>query len=419
MVGESPAEQVVIVGGGMAGLACAAHLARRGRKFTVLEASDRPGGRVRTDRVDGFQLDRGFQVFLTAYPEAQDLFDYGRLELRNFEPGALVWMGGRFRRLVDPWRRPRHLCATLAAPAATFGDKLRIARFRREVARGELAALYQRPEQTMLARLRRQGFSQVVVERFFRPFLGGVFLDRELETSSRLGEFVFRMFAQGAAALPEHGMEALSAQLAASLPAGSVRTGARATAIDGRRVQLASGEWLEGSAVVVATEAPAARKLLGDPHPASGRSVSCLYYAASSPPLSEPILVLNGEGEAAGPINNLCVPSAVAASYAPPGKALVSVTVLGTSDDSEGLQRRVKAQLVGWFGSAAAEWRHLRTYAIDYALPTQTPPALNPVEKPCRVRDGVWMCGDHCDTASINGALASGRRAAEALCAAG
>jgi phytoene dehydrogenase-like protein len=408
----------IIIGGGMAGLSCAVHLTRLGKKCVVLEASDRPGGRVRTDEVDGFLLDRGFQVFLTAYPEAQTLLDYRALDLREFEPGALVWMRGRFQRLVDPWRRPSRLCATLASPAATFGDKVRIAQFRRHVTRGPLADIYQRPEQTMLARLRAQGFSQVVIERFFRPFLGGVFLDRELETSSRLGEFVFRMFSQGTAALPARGMEQLARQLAEQLPGGTLRTGVRVETLDGKRVKLADGQWLEAPHVVVATEAPVARRLLGDPYPASGRSVTCLYYAASEPPLVEPILVLNGEGEAAGPINNLCVPSQVAPSYAPAGQALVSVTVLGAPGDGEGLQRRVKAQLVGWFGSPATHWRHLRTYAIDYALPTQAPPALNPVEKACAVRPGLWLCGDHCDTASINGALASGRRVAEALAAA-
>lgn len=404
----------VIIGGGLAGLVCARHLCRKGLKCQLLEASDKIGGRVSTDNVDGFLLDRGFQVFLTAYPEAKAILDYQKLELRRFEPGALIRFDGRFHRLADPWRRPQHVVATALSPVATLADKLRIASFRKHTTRGQLIDIYDRPERTTIDLLRERGFSEVIIDRFFRPFLGGVFLDRELQTSSRMCEFVFRMFSLGDAALPKEGMGEIPQQIASDLPPGTVATNCAVDAIDGCDVILTSGERLTARAVIVAADAPAARRLLGDRYPAAGQSVSCVYFVADKPPVAEPILVLNGDGE--GPINNLCVPSQVSSSYAPPHKSLVSVTVLGQPPDSNALTDQVRVQLKNWFGPAVGSWQHLRTYNIKYALPTQTPPALQPVAKPCNVAEGVFVCGDHCDTASINGAMAAGQRAAEAVC---
>ncbi len=403
----------IIIGGGLAGLTCTRQLCASGLSCQLLEASDAVGGRVRTDSVDGFLLDRGFQVFLTAYPEARAVLDYEKLNLRRFEPGALIRLRGKFQRLSDPWRRPRHLLATAFSPAATLSDKLRIGRFRGQVTRCGMDEIFQRPEQTTIAMLRERGFSDVIIERFLRPFFGGVFLEHELQTSSRMCEFVFRMFSLGDAAVPEQGMQQIPKQLASELPQNVVRTDCPVVSIDGQDVTLASGERLSADAVVIATEAPAARKLLGDAFPASGTRVSCLYFAADAPPLEEPILVLNGDGE--GPINNLCVPSQVSRKYAPASQALVSISVLGHHSDQHSLQQRVQAQLESWFGPVAKSWRHLRTYDIEYALPSQAPPALRQVIKPAQVRSGVFICGDHCDTASINGAMASGRRAAEGV----
>ena len=381
----------------------------------MLEASDRVGGRVRTDEVNGFRLDRGFQVFLTAYPEAQAALDYESLKLCCFEPGALIRFGGKFHRLSDPWRRPQHLITTISSRAATIRDKIRIASFRRHVTRGPLQDVYDRPEETTMTLLRAWGFSDVIIERFFRPFFGGVFLDGDLHTSSRMCEFVFRMFSQGDAALPAQGMEEIPKQLARRLPAGVIRTNRVVAKVDQQAAILSSGERISAPAVIVATEAPIARRILGDSYPALGRSVSCLYFDAPTSPLKESILVLNGDG--AGPINNLCVPSQVSPQYAPHKRSLVSATVLGHHTNPESLLAQVRLQLEEWFGNHVESWRHLKTYRIPYALPEQSPPALNPVAKPTQVRDGIFVCGDHCDTGSINGAMASGRRTAAAVMA--
>lgn len=411
----SNAPDVLIVGAGLAGLCCARRLQESGVSFQILEASETIGGRVRTDHVEGFLLDQGFQVLLTAYPEAQRVLDYAALALRPFYPGALVRYGGAFHRIADPWRRPREMLRTACSPIGTLGDKIKVARLRRRLLAGTLADLFQRPETSTLEALQGAGFSAAIIDRFFRPFFGGIFLERDLRTSSRMFDFVFRMLALGDTALPAAGMQAIAAQLAASLPTTAIRRQARVSAVRAQRVTLASGEELHARAIVVATEGPEAARLLpGVPTPGS-RSVTCLYFAAAQPPLSEPILVLNGEPT--GIINNMCVPSLVAPSYAPPGAALVSVTVLGNPyQDDRTLEQIVRAQLAEWFGAAVHQWRHLRTYRILHALPEQSPPALT-LREP-QLDPGLFLCGDHRDTASINGAMASGRRAAEAVLAA-
>jgi phytoene dehydrogenase-like protein len=407
---------VYVVGGGLAGLRCARRLHERGVPETVLEAADGVGGRVRTDRVDGFLLDRGFQVLLTAYPEAAEALDYGKLELHPFYPGAVVHTGDRFVTVADPYRRPWDGLRTLLAPVGGLGDKLRVAALRRQVTAGSLEELFARPETTTAEALAARGFSEAIVDRFFRPLFGGVLLDRELGTSSRMFEFVYRMLALGDVALPAAGMGAIGEQLAAGLPAADVRLGQRVTAVGDDGLTLADGERLPARAVVVATDGPTASGLLGGEPPAPGSvAATCLYFAADSPPVDEPVIVLDGDGD--GPVNNLCVPSSVAPTYAPAGAALVSATVLDRPGLPRGadLEAAVLAQLADWFGSSVVAWRHLETYRIPHAQPALPPGTLDPPERPVRLRPGRYVCGDHRDNASINGALASGRRAADAV----
>ena len=403
--------EVTIIGGGLSGLCCARRLHEAGVSFQLLEGSEEVGGRVRTDEVDGFLLARGFQVLLTAYPEAQEILDYDALNLARFAPGALVRYRGRFHRFTDPWRSPRHLFATASSPIGSLTDKLRVARLRSRVCRSSLDKLFQRPETTTINALRQEGFSQRFIESFFRPFLGGVFLEPDLNTSSRMFDFVFRMFATGNVVLPAGGIGEIARQITNKLPDETLRTGASVETFEGTTVRLSSGEMLQAGAVVIACEAPVAAKLLVDPAPPRGRGVTCVYFAAERPPIEEPILVLNGDG--VGPINNLCVPSQVAPTYAPAGQALVSVTVLGLPDGD--VEASVRKQLLDWFGPDVIAWRHLRTYRIPYALPSQAPPALSPVEKSATRGDHLFVCGDYLDTASIQGAMVSGRRAAECV----
>ncbi|MFP4227779.1 MAG: protoporphyrinogen/coproporphyrinogen oxidase [Salinivenus sp.] len=409
------APDVLVVGAGLAGLACARRLHQRGLSVQVLEASDRVGGRVRTDTVDGFRLDDGFQVLLTAYPALRRELDYEALDLHAFTNGALVRYNGAFHRVADPFRHPLDVPGTLIGPIGTLTDKARVARAWRDLTTSALPDLMAREERTTIDVLRtRWGFSDAIINRFFRPFLGGIFLDRTLSASSRMFEFVFKMFAEGQTVLPAGGMDQIPKQMRARLPDDAVRLSAPVDSIDDQTVTLADGDTVTAPHVVVATDAPAANRLVGDVSPTAGRSTTCLYYAAPHSPLDDPILVLNGDG--VGPINNLAVPSDVAPGYAPDDRALVSVTVVEDPPEAdETLERAVREQLIDWFGLRAGGWTHLKTVEVSYALPEQAPPFLSPPEREVRRREGLYVCGDHTRTASLNGAVASGHAAARAV----
>lgn len=402
---------VLIVGAGLAGLCAARTLQAAGRTFTIIEAADAVGGRIRTDVVSGFRLDRGFQVLLDAYPEAATVLDYATLDLKAFVPGALVRFNGRFHDVSDPWRRPMAAVGSLGNPIGTLTDKLKVASIRQRSLQGTVEDHFRRPETTTLNALKQAGLSDVIIDRFFRPFLGGIFLEPELLTSSRMFEFVFRMFSTGNAVLPALGMEEIPKQIAAGLPAGSIRLNTRAIEVTPGHVRLDNGETLRARSIIVATEGPAAAHLLGEA-PVSGQSVTCMYFSAPEPPIALPMLVLNGDGQ--GPVNNLCVPSAVSPAYAPAGQALISVTCLRDTTEAAVLD-----QLTSWFGAQVSTWQHLRTYRIAYALPRQVPPALAVPERDVRRGPGLYVCGDHMDNASINGAMVSGRRAARAIWSSG
>jgi phytoene dehydrogenase-like protein len=406
--------EVVIIGAGLAGLACALDLENQGIPVLVVEAADRPGGRIKTDRFEGFQLDHGFQVFLSAYPEAVARLDYMDLDLQSFYTGALTRAPDGFRRITDPFQRPLEAMADLSRPVTSPADLFRLARLRNRVTSGTLEELFRRPEQTSLQYLQGFGFSPQLVERFFRPFFGGVFLEAALSTSSRMFEFVFRMMASGEVGVPAGGMEEIPRQLVSRLQPGSIRVGTEAVELSERFVTLEDGESIRCRAVVVATDGTAAARLLGWEESQKWCGACCLYFAAESPPYPEPVLALGGE--ASGPINNLAVMTNVSPTYGPSGSALISVTVLDTFHrfSDRQLTESVLLQARRWFGERVAGWRLLKVYRIPRALPAQPPGILEPPQRGVRLRRGLYVCGDHRDSGSINGALASGRRAAVA-----
>jgi phytoene dehydrogenase-like protein len=421
--------EVVVIGAGLAGLSCALSLEAASVRVTLLEASDAPGGRVRTDPVEGFRLDRGFQVMLTAYPEAKRLLDYDGLQLKRFAPGALVWHGGRFHRFADPFRNPWGAARFLFDSIVPWKDKLQVAKLRARVQRGTWEEMFARPERTTRDYLQAVPFSANIIERFFEPFFGGVFLERELVTSSRFFEFLFRMFAAGDTAVPAEGMQQIPLQLAAKLRAGTLVTGARVVKVtrsgESFRIEVEGKEKLDAGAVVLAVagnEGNALLKAIGGwsvPEVRAWNKTTAFCYAAQQAPVKEPIILLNGEGRGAGPVNNVAVMSAVSPAYAPPGAHLVVASVVGEVPANEmgltQLDEGVRAQMRRWFGPVVDSWRMLRPYPLARALPQQRHAEWE--QMPVRVggTGGVYMCGDYRETASIQGALASGRRAAEAI----
>ena len=410
VMAESP---VVIVGAGVAGLCCGLHLQERKIPFRIVEASENVGGRIRTDRVNGFLLDRGFQVLLTAYPECKRMLDYHALDLHGFNSGALVYTGTSMQRVADPMRAPLSALPGVFSSVGSLADKLRVLKLRKHVMRGSLQTVLSDAERSTLEELEEFGFSESMIDKFFRPFFGGVFLEDDLSTSSRKFDFIFRMFSEGVAALPWKGMRAIPEQLATRLPAGSITIHKPVSQIDGQSVLLADGEKIQASKIVLAVEQPEAMRLLGREAPRPANGTACLYFDAPKPPVHGPWLVLNGSG--LGPVNNICVPSETAPSYAPKERSLVCVSTVGNPPvDDMKLESLVRQQMDGWFGPVN-DWRLLKIYRVPFGLPAQPRGALSPIAKPARVNDHVYLCGDHMDTASINGAMLSGRRAADAI----
>ena len=407
-------QPVLIVGAGIAGLCCAIHLHKAGRKVRIFEASDGIGGRVRTDKVDGFLLDRGFQVFLTEYSEARRMLRYRGLQLKAFYPGALVRWCSDFHLMADPFRKPHHLPWTLRSKLSSIGDGLQLMRWRSQLSSMSLHEIFSKPEIQTREYLEKAGFSKKFIDAFLRPFFAGVFLDPKLETSSRMLEFTYKTFASGRVTLPAQGMQAVPDQLARDLPKGTIELENPVQKIEGQSVTLESGEVVEGSAVVIASSAAEAYRLMGRKSPLEFQSTYCLYFEANEVPHTEhPILMLNGDG--VGPINHLVVNSRVSRSYAPDGKDLVSVSVLQRYGNEQELEKAVRDQLLDWFGKTTENWRLIRCYDLPQALPQQRPPALQFPEKTVKVNDQLFICGDHREHSSLQGAMRSGRRAATAL----
>ncbi len=413
--GRDPADPLdaIVVGAGLAGLAAAKVLAEAGRSVLVLEASDGIGGRVRTDVVQGFLLDRGFQIVLTAYPELSRQLDLAALDLQPFEPGALVWLKGRGHIVSDPIRRPKQALATASAPIGSLFAKLRIARLRASVRRGEPARLLRGPDVSTLFALTARGFSTRTIDRFFRPLVGGIQLDPTLATSNRMFDIIFRNLSEGEAAVPAAGMGAIPAQLAASIDRATsgqspIRLDCAVRSVAPRSVTLRDGTSLHARTVVVATEGPAASKLLSLPAVGS-RSVGCVYFAAPTAPTPHRLIVL--DGGMTGPVLNVAVMSNVAGTYAPPGQHLIAAALPGLIEGD--LEATARAQLRGWWGRQVDAWSHLATYRIPHGQPDQSPP-FHPKQR-VDLGEGLFVCGDHRDTGSIQGAMFSGRRCGEAV----
>jgi phytoene dehydrogenase-like protein len=400
---------VLIVGAGLAGLVCAIELQTRGVEAVLIESADAPGGRVRTDRHDGFLLDRGFQVALTAYPEMHRHLDMAALALRPFEPGALIHRDGRDHEVGDPFRSPRSTLPTLrsivAGGVGTPADLVRLALLRRRLRSRHPASLLRAAESPTSTALAAAGFSPRFIDAFFRPLVGGIQLDPSLGTSSRMFDVIMRMLLDGEAAVPAAGMGEIPRQLAARLHEDTLRLGSVAEAVVPEGV-VVDGCLQRGSAVVIATDGPRSAELLGLPAVGS-RSVGCVYFDAPAPPTARRLIVL--DGERSGPALNVAVMSNVAPGYAPPDRHLVVAATPG--DTADGLEERVLMQMRGWWGDQVDEWRHLRSYRIAHGQPDQGPP-FSP-KRSQQVGDRRFVCGDHRDTGSIQGAMFSGRRCAE------
>ncbi len=437
-------KSVIVVGAGLSGLTCARTLQRMGIEASVYEASDGVGGRVRTDVVDGFQLDRGFQVMFTAYPALREELDFPALNLCHFEPGAMIFRNGSRNILSDPKRVPGRLLSGAFSPLLGLSDKIRVPLLTLKLARLSVEEIFKLPDCTMAQFLTDFGFSQNFLDRFIRPFYGGIFLENGLQTSARMFAFVFKMLSEGETSVPAKGMGELGKQLAANLetpnaqyltpnaqpqtpnaqrqPPNSLflNSPVRELLKSGERVtgvRLEGGEAIEADAVVLATEADVAAKLAGFHFEVTWRVSTELAFSLPEPLFTEKLIALFSDKDSL--VNDAAMISNVAPSYAPPGKHLLSATILGTPglDEAE-LVSQVKRQFTVQFPACRPDsWELLRIYTVQKAQFAQPVGVWESLPTSKTQTPGLFLAGEYLSSSSLNGALAAGSFAARAVVA--
>lgn len=402
---------VVVVGAGIAGLTAAYLLQKKGYKVHVFEAANQVGGRIRTDRVEGFLLDRGFQLFYSAYPEVKNFIDVKKLNVGQIYNGALVRYNGDFNLMSNPAKQFKDVLSSLVANNASWSDKVKMLKLLSDSNQSRNID----PESDISAReyLENLDFSEKFISSFFKPFLASTFLDNDLETSSSLLKFIFKMFRKGAVGLPENGMGAIPEQMANKLQDGTLHLQSKVKKVTSTGIQLLKGDFITADRVLMATNPLALKELLPDYEIDLGsRNVSCLYFTAPNPPVSKPIVVLNGEDK--GLVNNMCVVNLVQPSYAPKGSYLIAVNITKSHDlDDEELVDKVMKEMAQWYGVKVNNWEHIKTYHIKYALPKENKMVNN--EYAIQHSEKVFVCGDHLSYGSMNAALKSGKTAAYLL----
>ena len=396
--------EVVVVGAGLAGLSAATRLAAAGCDVHVLEAGTHAGGRLASERVDGFVVDRGFQVLNTGYPRVAADLDLAALDLGWFWRGAVVRHGGRASRVVDPRQHPGAAASTLAAPIGSLPAKAAIAAFSARAGYAPVPRLLQAPETTAEEALLGARVGRVALERFFRPFLAGVLLESELATSSRYLDLLWRSFARGDIGLPAAGMQAVGEQLAARVGEGRVHLGTPVSAVRGGSVDTDGGT-VRADAVVVATDPGTAARLLPAVQASAPRQVTTHLHVLPASPWEAPLIVL---GEPGDRVVNTVVLSDAQPRYSPDGRALVASSTLTPTAEAE-----VRDEVARLHGVATTDLAHLTSVTVPGAQPAALPPLQ--LRRPVELGGGLFVCGDHRDTPSIQGAMASGRRTARAV----
>ena len=398
--------KIHIIGAGISGLVAAKVLEDNGFQPVLIEATDRVGGRVKTDVVDGYQLDHGFQVLLTAYPAAQKYLNFEALELQSFLPGAAIFNKGSQKVLGDPLRDLSLLLPTLFSGIGSLSDKFKILKLNALLKRTTVQEIFDKPEKTTYAYLSDFGFSREMIAKFFKPFFSGIFLEAELETSSRMFEFVYKMFGEGSAALPKTGIEAIPMQLKENLKQTTFLFNTKVKTVEENKIILLDGTALESHYTIIATEASSLINRLKD-QGTQWKSCETLYFETQAKEITQPLIGLIADKEAL--INNIFYHTSLTSKKA--GKnELLSVTVVKEHGlSSEVLQRQVIKELKQYCRIDVI--RFIKQYSIPKALPKMDNLRYEMSPTNTKLTQTIFLAGDTQLNGSLNAAMISGERA--------
>ena len=404
-------EKIFIIGAGIAGLIAALELEKAGFSPIILESSDAIGGRMKTDEVNGFLLDHGFQVLNTAYPEAKKYLDFQALKLKSFDPGAVIFEGKDSYIITDPMRNPLKILGMAFSKVGTFLDKVKMFTLTQELKRKTNESIFNSPSLPTHQYLKDYGFSDQIIKNFFVPFFRGIFLEKSLNTSSRMFEFVFKMFALGNAAVPEKGMREIPAMIRQQLSTTQIYFNYPVERVEGKSIHLQNGEVLEADRIIIAIQPDKVMKQLqGQFSPA--HKVINLYFSLQKSFMLRPMIgLLPGEHL----VNNIVFMNDVSKAYSGNGRALLSVTVLDCDLGEKELIKAVQTELEEISGIKGEYYKFLKAYHIPYALPNLEDLKYNVPFTECKITDHVFLAGDYLLNGSINAAMTSGRTAAEAV----
>ena len=407
-------QSIAVLGAGLSGLRCAALLHEAGFDVQVYEKADRIGGRMMTDKINGFLIDHGFHVMQTAYPTSKRAFDFKKLEAQAFEPGAVVVQHKKgkpkFWRLADPFRRPvQGLAGGLNGFASPF-DLLRVARLREFVRRGKTERVFSGDDKETSTMLHKRGFSQSMIDRFFHPLFSGIFLEKDLRTNERMFRFVFRMMSEGDMVLPKDGIAAAPQYLADVLGDERIHLSTKTEVLDEHTLRI-GGQEKTFDAVVHAYNPRRSE---------SKRHVWTLHFDAPKSPFTSNHIMLNGDVKTQNQlIAHIAVPSDVQPSYAPDGRSLVTVTIVGETAEALGLTSAEEVldvatkELRSWFGPDVDGWKNLAIQHIEHALPeVGAGTALSGLPS---TTEKAFECGDHTVHGSVEGALLSAEKTSQRI----
>ena len=405
-------KSVYIIGAGISGLVAAIELEKVGYFPVILEASDGIGGRVKTVEAYGYLLDQGFQVLLTAYPELSRYLDLDKLNLKKFKPGAIIFEGGEGSFAVhDPLRNPLKLFSMAFSKVGTVWDKYKMYALTKKLKEKSIEEIFDSPQQTTLAYLEGYGFSKRIVHNFFKPFFSGIFLEDKLSTSSAMFEFVFKMFGEGYAAIPQKGMGEISQQLYSQLEHTQVRFQTKVSSIEKNTIHLESGNQLTADQIIIAT---APNEIIGK-EILKYNKVTNLYFTLQQSFIGKPMIGLVPDEQYL--INNFVFMTDVSKSYSSDGRALISVSIIKDVEGIDSLENMIAKELEALTGINANHFEHVKTFSIDKALPILSEVKNTLPLQHVKLYDNVYLAGDHLLNGSINAAMTSGRLAAKTLMA--